>query len=916
EKSKWIEWLCHTNFSFLTGASHPHEYVNRAYKLGYGGIGITDYDGFYGIVRAYKAARDIEKKGMMPPRIFYGCEIHLAKDHDLPILYQNTISLLALSRNGYGNISGIISYSHRNGKRDACISLEKLATLPLDDIVCIYPMRGLLRRGEFRQWRAQCEILKELFKDRFYMAVSSHRNPSEDIWIPEVIRISKNLSLQTLFTQDAYFHAPSAKIISDLLHAIRLNRDMGSSVGHMFVNDERSLREPDILWKRYSKIPDFPQSVKNSIALSERFNFCLSELCYHYPDEMIPNGYTAQSFLEKITMDGATARYGDVIPGKVKDLLLKELSLIRELEFADYFLTVWDIVRWARSRNILCQGRGSAANSAVCFVLGITSVDPCYFDLLFERFISVERGDPPDIDVDFEHERREEVIQHIYDHYGRQRAAMVANVVTFRCRSAIRLAGKALGIPNELLARASELQETREYRWGPARESINVVKTALPDKEPKIPWELWAVLSEKIKGFPHHMGIHTGGFILSDEPMDRLCPQEPATMEGRSVIQWSKEDIETLKFFKIDILSLGMLTAIRKSFDLISSHCRKSLSLAEIPPDDPKTYSMIQKAHTVGAFQIESRAQMSMLPRLKPKSFYDLVVQVGIIRPGPIHGGLVHPYLRRRNGLEPVIYADPRLEPVLKRTLGVPIFQEQVMRIAMTVGGFSPGEADEFRRHIGSWSVKEDFAPFVDKLALGMRKNRINEYFIKQTIEHLKGFADYGFPESHAVSFALLAYASAYLKCHYPEIFFTSLLNSQPLGFYSIHALIHTAIREGISVLPICINNSNWDNSLEKRGDSHAIRLGYRLIRGFKKSAASHLLKEREIKGSFKDIESFLRESTLYRGDMIRLASAGAFEIFGIDRRSAIWIAEAAPFAPLLDDEDLSPRFPEEDRLR
>ena len=492
----------------------------------------------------------------------------------------------------------------------------------------------------------------------------------------------------------------------------------------MFVNAERCPRSLLDLEKRYSALPCYESALRYSRDLADSCLFDFSELRYRYPKEMIPDGHTAQSYLESMTWKAAHERYGEFLPKKIHQLVLRELSLIETLGFADYFLTVWDIVRWARERNILCQGRGSAANSVTCFVLGITCVDPDRFDMLFERFISLERGDPPDIDVDFEHERREEVIQYIYERYGRQRAAMVGNVITFKTKGSMRFVGKALGISESLIQDSAKMLSIRHFRRAPSKETVEqAARDAEHDISPRR-LELWAELAARIRGFPRHMGIHSGGFVITDRPLDWLVAQEPATMDGRSVIQWCKEDIEALGFFKIDVLALGMLTAVRKSFELVDEHYGKQLELSKIPDGDSDTYAMIQKADTVGTFQIESRAQMSMLPRLKPACFYDLVIEIAIIRPGPIQGGLIHPFLKRRAGDEPITYAHPKLVPVLKRTMGVPIFQEQVMRIAMEVGDFTGGEADELRRHMGSWQFKGDLSPWVEKLVRGMRKPR------------------------------------------------------------------------------------------------------------------------------------------------------------------------------------------------
>ena len=537
-------------------------------------------------------------------------------------------------------------------------------------------------------------------------------------------------------------------------------------------------------------------------------------------------------------------------------------------------------------------------------MLRITAVDPTSFDLLFERFLSLERGDPPDIDVDFEHERREEVIQYIYQRYGRVRAAMVANVITFRTRGAIRSVGKALGISDSVLSHISNVKKCSDKSL-----------PDIPDKH-ELPWKLWQTLTDKLVGFPRHMGLHSGGFIISQHELNQIVPQEPATMVDRTVIQWAKDDVESLGLFKIDVLALGMLTAIRKAFKLVQDHYQNDISLTAIPADDPDTYSMIQAAETVGTFQIESRAQMSMLPRLRPKSFYDLVVQIGIIRPGPIQGGLIHPYLKRRHGIEPVSYPHPKLIPILKRTMGVPIFQEQVMRIAMAVGDFTPGEADQLRKQVGAWSLNKDLGDFVEKFARGMRRNGIKEVHIDQLIGHLKGFANYGFPESHSASFALLAYASSYLKCHYQEAFYVALLNSQPMGFYSPHALLQSAKREGSTIKPISLNQSHWDVTIEADEPGvRAIRLGFRLVHGLSKQGAEKLISYREAHGSWTNVHMFLKDCPLHRGDLTALVASNALAELGIGRQEALWLATAVPIAPILDNEEQI-ALPQEDSLQ
>lgn len=927
----WIEWSCHTNYSFLKGASHPKEYVSRAINHGYYGLGITDYDGVYGIVSAYRALK--KDPNSSPLKLFYGAEIHLTLDHHLPLLLQDTLILMALNHGGYVNLCRILTKAHRHSKNQAYLSFDDLLEEDLSGLIAIQPMRGLIRRAfEKGAFQKRMKCLKEKLANNFYLQLSRHFHPAEDCWINDLISVSKNLSIPCLLGNDPYFHEPSRKRLHDVLQCISNNRTLDNNAEHFFPNDSRHLPDLHRIERIYQSLSFYKQALRTSRELAEEFSFDLSDIRYHYPQEMIPEGYCSYQYLTEIVWEYFQKVY-PLGSEKVRCLLIHELKLVEQLGFADYFLTVWDIVSWARSQGIICQGRGSAANSAICYILGITSVDPAQFDLLFERFISAERGDPPDIDVDFEHERREEVIQYIYRRYGRHRAAMVANVITFRTKGAFRAVGKALGFKEESLHQAADILKQRTTtgrNWDAVKMHLANLSTndqtdginqdighSSVDIEAKVP--LWVDLAKELKGFPRHLGIHSGGFVATHQSLDHVCPQEPATMEGRTVIQWSKDDIEELHIFKIDILALGMLTAISKCLNSLKTCYGTDLKITDIPAEDVKTYDMITRADTIGTFQIESRAQMSMLPRLKPRTFYDLVIQVAIIRPGPIQGGLIHPFLRRRHGKEAVSFPDARLEPILKRTLGVPIFQEQVMRIAMTVGKFTGGQANELRRNMGAWQLKGDLGPLMEKLAKGMKENGITEAFTQIIIDQMRAFADYGFPESHAASFAHIAYISAYLKCYYPAQFFTSLLNSQPMGFYSPHTLMQSARRDGVIVLPVSVLDSNWDMSLEKHGDSKggfAIRMGFRFLRSLSRNAADRLIKSRQLSdGGVKEWESasqFMSDANLYRHELTILACAGAWQCFGMERRQAIWMAAAAPVAESLDSVEEFPHFKSE----
>ena len=915
----WIEWSVHTNFSFLVGAGSPADHVNRSCELNYDGIGVCDLDGVYGLAKSYVACEKIKKN--LPqkkcPKLFYGTEIHLCEDHDLPVTLRNTVILYALSQQGYEVICKVLTKLHKRGKYDGYITIDELLDTIgeyASTIACLIPMRGALRRGEDKLFLSNYKKLKEFFCENIYQLLSPGLSPSENMWINRYYEMAKVLDVKTLMSQDVFFTSSSEKIMSDLQQAIRTNQSLDEISDYLFVNDERCLKSRPEIMARFGQFEFFESSIRNSIELETKIEFSFSELRYQYPQELVPSGYTSYEWLEKKALDAAENFYRGFVPQNVKDLLLKELSLVKDLGFADYFLTVADIVSWAKSRDILCQGRGSAANSAICFVLGVTSVDPSLFDVLFERFISAERGDPPDIDVDFEHERREEVIAYIYERYGRNRAAMIANVITFKTKGAIRAVGKALGIPGPVLDSAAKYLSSYSNRGEGICEIISNFSKEYLEYFENIGMgdylknndllTFWGQLSTRLKGYPRHLGIHSGGFMISHLPITKMSPVEPATMAGRTVVQWDKEDVEALGFFKIDILALGMLTAIRKTFDVLRTHYDRDLTLATVPSEDVKTYEMISRADTVGVFQIESRAQMSMLPRLRPKTFYDLVIEVAIIRPGPIQGGLIHPFLKRRDGVEPIVYPHRKLEPILKRTLGVPIFQEQVMRIAMAVGGFSPGEADELRRKMGAWQLKGNLSGLLGKLQQGMKKEGIAPHFIEQTLKQMEAFSAYGFPESHAASFALLAYVSSYLKCHYSAAFFTSLLNSMPMGFYSVHSLIQQVRKEGTEVRGICILSSDYDHKLESKVDhdskrkDYALRLGFRLVRGLSREGAQRIVKNRS--KNWRSMDEFMSGRFLNRADMVALAAAGAFGVFGIDRRQAIWKAHAAALSPHL----------------
>lgn len=909
---KYHEWLCKSYFSFLSATSAPLDLIQAANELGYESLCVNDFDGVYGLARSYLEAKDISSQ----TKLNYGAEIHLFEDHEKPILDQVTISLIAMSLNGYRNLNSILSFAHRDSKDRAYLTMKQLMGMNVEDLFVIIPTRGGF--DYFFKEQKQLEVLKELFAGRIHCAVTKTFSKLYDRKIQNVFELSKKFELKPIISQDIFTAHRSEKTFHDVLIAIKNNLPIKQAGEYFFPNCERSFHTKAFIYNTYKGFSEFSQMLKTSEMLDEMTNFSLSEISYEYPKEMIPDGHTAQTYLEELAWKGAKERFGETLSAKVVELISKELDLISHLKYADYFITVWDIVSWARSQGILCQGRGSAANSAVCFSLGITSCNPTHFDLLFERFMSKERGSPPDIDVDFEHERREEVIQYIYRRYGRPRASMVANIITFRKKGSLRAVGKAFGIPEDILTTTANTLSTVKFRGESMREIVNYVRSSTQSaKIEDSLWDLWGYFSAKLQGIPRHMGLHSGGFVISEEPIANLVAQEPATMEGRSIIQWAKDDIEELGFFKIDCLALGMLTALRKSFNLVKEKYGVDLDLYQIPSDDFATYQMIQKADTIGVFQIESRAQMSMLPRLKPKCFYDLVVEIAIIRPGPIQGKVIHPYLRRRDGLEPITFPHDSVKNILAKTMGIVIFQEQMMRLAIELGDFNGGEANQLRKHIGSWnsmSFNRNLRPYVLRLIKGMEKKGVSKEYIESLVEQMKGFAHYGFPESHAISFAFIAYASSYLKCHYPAAFYTSVMNSQPMGFYSPHSIIQKAKQEGIEILPICVNHSTWDHSLEEvksapnRPKRFGIRIGFRIVKGLSYQAVEKMVNTREtLKDKvWKSFDEFVQTNKIARDDYTAIAATNAFYCFDLSRSQALWKAEAIPVKELIDvEEDL-----------
>ena len=874
--SRYAELHALSNFTFLRGASHPEELVETAAALGYGALAITDECSMSGIVRAHIAAKE---HGLR--KLIIGSELRLRSGRKLVVLAQN--------RNGYAALCELITKA-RCAAEKGSYKLEQLAFEDgLPGCVALWVPDDALSLDVEDHW------IRETFRDRLWIAVELLADGRQHEQLKKLVEESRRLKLPLVACGDVHMHCRSRRILQDTLTAIREGVTVDSAGFALYPNGERHLRSLEVLQHVYP-----PELLSESLRIAEAIDFSLDELRYEYPDEIVPDGQTPAAYLRYLTEQGMRQRWPDGVPSKVIDLVEHELALIAELRYEPYFLTVYDIVAYARSKHILCQGRGSAANSAVCYCLGITEVDPGRMAMLVERFISKERNEPPDIDVDFEHERREEVIQYIYEKYGRERAALTATIITYRPRSALRDVGKALGLSGLQVGRLA-----RSMQWwdGQRVDDSRVLEAGLDPESPIIKRLLYLV--REILGFPRHLSQHVGGFVISNGLLSELVPVENAAMPDRTVIQWEKIDLEDLGLLKVDVLGLGMLTAIRRSFDLLREFDGRELTLATVPPEDPLVYDMICDGDTMGVFQIESRAQMAMLPRLRPRCYYDLVIEVAIIRPGPIQGDMVHPYLRRRNGEEAVDYPSDDVKDVLQRTLGVPIFQEQVMQLAVVAAGFTPGEADQLRRAMAAWKRRGGLGPFEEKLIIGMRERGYEEEFARQIFRQIEGFGEYGFPESHSASFALLVYVSSWLKCHEPAAFTAALLNSQPMGFYSASQLSQDARRHDVEVRPVNINQSHWDCTLETRDDGMAaLRLGLRMVKGLSEEAGRRVADLRREDG-YQSIQQLLEVVELDRRELGLLASAGALEVLEGHRHRARWaVAGVEKPTPLLKSMD------------
>jgi error-prone DNA polymerase len=855
----YAELHCLSNFSFLRGASHAEELVARAAELGYAALAITDECSLAGVVRAHLAAKGSGLK------LIVGTELTLADGMKLV--------LLAMNRAGYGNLSALITLGRRRAEKGEYRltrgDLSGWNGEGVPDCLCLWVAPGGASR-------ADAEWMGNRFPGRCWIAYGRFLAADDGERLAQL----RTLGLPLLAAGDVHMHVRSRRALQDLLTALRGRTTVARAGRVLFANGERHLRPRLALSRLYP-----PELLAETLAVAGRCHFSLDELRYEYPDEIVPPDTTPAAYLRQEVGRGLAGRYPDGVPAKVTAQVEHELALIAELGYEAYFLTVYDIVGFARRQGILCQGRGSAANSAVCYALGITEVDPARASMLFERFVSRERREPPDIDVDFEHHRREEVIQYIYGKYGRERAALAATVIGYRSRSALRDAGRALGFP---MATIDALSSSLAWWDKPDTWAERFATAGLDPNSPRV--ARWLRLANELRGFPRHLSQHVGGFVISRGRLDRLVPIENARMAGRSVIQWDKDDIDALGLMKVDVLALGMLSAIRRALDWVSRRRGKPFAMQDIPAEDPATYAMIGRADTVGVFQIESRAQMAMLPRLAPRRFYDLVIEVAIVRPGPIQGDMVHPYLRRRQGLEPVSYPSPAVKGVLERTLGVPIFQEQAMQLAMVAAGFTPGEADQLRRAMAAWKRKGGLEPFRDKLLAGMAARGYAPEFAAGLYRQIEGFGEYGFPESHAASFALLAYASAWLKCHEPAAFLAGLLNSQPMGFYPASQLVQDARRHGVAVLPPDVAASEWRSTLE----GEAVRLGLDRIARLGEAAGRRIAGARA-SGAFRDLADLAARAGLTRADLEALAAADALRGLAGHRHEAAWAAAAVP---------------------
>ncbi|QDT62741.1 Error-prone DNA polymerase [Stieleria bergensis] len=917
----YVELHCKSNFSFLRGASHPDELVQQAARLGYTGLALTDIDTLAGVVRGYGAAKHLAEEddalaADQPLQYIVGAEIHPS---DAPPLV-----VWPSDREAYGRLCQLISRGRLRAQKGQCLlHWADVCEFSQGLLAGAFQSASWANDGAQRQAsddgdqsiELTAEFLggpfRDCFADRGYLLGSLHYGPDDRRVLQQLQMWSQQSAVPLVASGNVHYHHPERMLMHDCVTAIRNGTTIDQVHSQRLANSQFHLKPLAEIQQLYAAAPG---SMERTLEIASRCQFCLSQLRYEYPSDLAPKGMTAIEHLKRLTWEGAKQRWPEHVPESVLELLRHEIRLIEDLSYEAYFLTVWDIVRFARSQDILCQGRGSAANSVVCYCLGITSVDPTQNDLLFERFISRERNEAPDIDVDFEHQRREEVLQYLYQKYGRDRAGMTATVTTYRSKSAMREVGKSLGLSNDMLDSFSKL--------------VGHVSRSQPDEDGFTDrldqcgldiqsdiGQRFVYLVRSLMGFPRHLSQHVGGMVMSAGQLSALCPLENAAMEGRTVIQWDKDDLDELGILKVDVLSLGMLSALHRCFDLVAKHHQVSLSLSNLPPDDRPTYDMICRADTVGVFQIESRAQMSMLPRLRPRCFYDLVIEVAIVRPGPIQGDMVHPFLTARQNPDAVVYPSDAIRKVLEKTLGVPLFQEQAMRLAVVAAGFTPGEADQLRRAMAAWRRPGVIDKFREKLMKGMQANGLTGKFAEQVFHQIRAFGEYGFPESHAASFALLVYASCYLKCHYPAAFCCALLNSQPLGFYAPAQLVADAKKNGVYIWPVNINSSDLESTLEADPNRRqpGLRLGFQMVRGLPVESAETIVAERKRGGAYRSVNDLVQRCQLRPAVLSLLADADVLSDLVGDRRAAIWMAlgqdddpASSPlFSSIEDDEEI-----------
>ena len=891
-----------SNFTFLTGASHPEEYIERAALLGLPAIAIADVNSVTGIVRAHNAVRDVKrlikdrksKSSIGPPRpqsikkppsLNLDTVPRLIPGSKLQLIDGFEVTVLPKSRKGWGTLCRCLSKGRLRNNKGLCDLVINEIIEELDDVVLlIHSPETPWNVKKSKLWLENSALLKNKFNQDIYIVLTPEYDGIDPKRFKHIRKLSEIIRCDLVTSAHPIMHHSKRRKLADVLTAIRLGKTIDQLGKNALPNAERRLRSYSEILQIFSR---YPTAIKNTIHILDKLQFSLDELRYQYPLE-INNGETPQKRLKRLAAEGLNWRYPAGAPKKVQSMLNHELNLIGKLKYEPYFLTVHDIVTFARSRGILCQGRGSAANSVVCYCLGVTSVSPEIGTMVFERFVSEARDEPPDIDIDFEHERREEVIQYIYNRYGRHRAGLCSTVIHYRGKRAIREVGTAMGLSKDTVSALSsqlwgffstkklEEQRIREIGLNPSDRHLNLTLKII----------------DEIIGFPRHLSQHVGGFVITEGRLDELVPIENASMEDRTVISWDKDDIDALGILKVDILSLGMLTCVRKSFDMIQQYFGDDYTLANLPAEDSKVYDMLCRADSIGVFQVESRAQMNFLPRMKPRCFYDLVIQVAIVRPGPIQGDMVHPYIRRRNGEEIVNFPSDKLGEVLGKTLGVPLFQEQAMQIAIIGANFSPDEADRLRRALATFKKHGNVSEFLNRFINGMLENGYDENFAKRCFSQIEGFGSYGFPESHAASFALLVYASAWIKFHYPEVFACSLLNSQPMGFYAPAQIIRDAKEHNVTINPVCINRSLWDNTLEPDGcGGHAVRLGFRQIKGMKEEDAIWINATRG--NGYSSIHDVWRRAGISPNLLARLAEADVFFALGRSRREALWEAKS-----------------------